>query len=58
MRPPTKNPDPAKTPRPVENNHNVYILGAGFSANAGLPMINGFLTRMREVHSWLEEHKV
>lgn len=53
--PSTQNPHPVKATRPVENDHNVYILGAGFSADAGLPMINGFLTRMRDSHPWLEE---
>lgn len=30
------------------NNHNVYILGAGFSASAGLPLMGSFLNRMRD----------
>jgi len=55
--PSTQNPDPAKGTRPVENDHNVYILGAGFSSDAGLPMIGGFLTRMRDAHPWLEAKK-
>src|SRR5581483_4868503 len=37
----------------LENDHNVYILGAGFSADAGLPLIPNFLTRMRDSHPWL-----
>ena len=28
--------------------HNVYILGAGFSRDAGLPLLNDFLDKMRE----------
>jgi hypothetical protein len=28
--------------------HNVYILGAGFSSDAGAPLINDFLDRSRE----------
>ena len=36
--------------RPVEfhTDHNVYILGAGFSMKAGLPSLAGFLQAMRE----------
>jgi len=34
----------------VENDHNVYILGAGFSAGAGLPVIKNFLLRLRDSH--------
>jgi len=34
-------------------NHNVYILGAGFSANAGLPLVNNFLERMADAVEWL-----
>jgi hypothetical protein len=37
----------------LENDHNVYILGAGFSADAGLPLIRDFLVRMRDSHEWL-----
>lgn len=29
------------------NNHNVYILGAGFSVDAGLPVVKDFMQRMR-----------
>jgi hypothetical protein len=32
----------------LQNDHNVYILGAGFSADGGLPLIPNFLTRMQE----------
>lgn len=39
----------------LKNDHNVYILGAGFSCDAGLPMITGFLTCMRDSHEWLVE---
>ena len=28
----------------LKNDHNVYILGAGFSREPGLPLINDFLT--------------
>ena len=37
----------------VENNHNVYVLGAGFSRSAGLPLMNNFLHVMRDAHPWL-----
>jgi hypothetical protein len=36
------------------NDHNVYILGAGFAAEAGLPVIKGFMNRMRDAVAWLE----
>lgn len=36
------------------NDKNVYILGAGFSADAGLPVISSFLARMRDAVDWLE----
>jgi hypothetical protein len=39
----------------VHRNHNVYILGAGFSYNAGLPLMSNFLTVMRESIDWLEQ---
>lgn len=38
----------------LKNDHNVYILGAGFSRDAGLPLIFDFLNRMRDCHPWLE----
>jgi hypothetical protein len=38
----------------LKNDHNVYILGAGFSHGAGLPLIGNFLLRMRDSHEWLE----
>ena len=38
---------------PLQNDHNVYILGAGFSCHAGLPLISDFLLRMRDSHDWL-----
>lgn len=37
----------------LHNNHNVYILGAGFSYDAGLPLVSDFLIRMRDSHEWL-----
>ena len=38
------------------NDRNVYILGAGFSAEAGLPLIKDFMNRMRDATAWLTEH--
>lgn len=38
-----------------DTDHNVYILGAGFSRYAGLPLLNDFLVRMRESVGWLEK---
>ena len=37
----------------IHRNHNVYILGAGFSRPAGLPIIKDFLDYMRESVNWL-----
>ena len=37
-----------RTAPPFENDHNVYILGAGFSAEAGYPLTNNFMYKMRE----------
>jgi hypothetical protein len=39
----------------IHNDHNVYILGAGFSYDAGMPLIGDFLLRMRDSHDWLEK---
>lgn len=36
-----------------ENDHNVYVLGAGFSKAAGYPLIREFMERMRESHPWI-----
>ncbi len=38
------------------NDNKVYILGAGFSAEAGLPLIDSFLGRMRDAVNWLEKN--
>jgi hypothetical protein len=40
----------------VFRSHNVYILGAGFSADAGLPLIYNFLDKMREGINWISEN--
>jgi hypothetical protein len=37
------------------NDHNAYILGAGFAAEAGLPLVKDFMNRMRDAAAWLEE---
>ena len=36
------------------NDHNVYILGAGFSKDAGMPLVNEFMDRMRSATTWLQ----
>src|SRR4051812_32104045 len=37
----------------IHTNHNVYILGAGFSIDAGLPLIRDFLQRVGDSSEWL-----
>jgi hypothetical protein len=32
----------------LENDHNVYILGAGFSVDGGMPLVQSFMARMRD----------
>jgi hypothetical protein len=39
----------------VHKDRNVYILGAGFSRDAGLPLINDFMNKMRDASGWLRE---
>ena len=34
-------------------NSRAFILGAGFSADAGIPLISSFLTRTRDAVDWL-----
>lgn len=41
-------------PNRAHNDHNVYIVGAGFSAEAGLPLIKDFMNRMRDAAVRLE----
>ncbi len=44
----------SETPDRVHNDHNVYILGAGFSyAAAGIPPVDGFMRAMTEAAEWL-----
>lgn len=40
----------------IDNHHTVYILGAGFSAARGLPVIKEFMTALRDAHPWLMSH--
>ena len=37
----------------IFNDHNVYVLGAGFSAARGLPLTTDFLFKVRDAHPWL-----
>jgi hypothetical protein len=37
----------------IRNNHNVYVLGAGFSAARGLPVMSTFMFSIRDAHEWL-----
>ena len=46
----------ADAPRP-SNNNNVYILGAGFGVDAGLPTVSDFLNQMRNSIDWLLRDK-
>lgn len=48
---------PNKNSLKAYNNKNVYILGAGFSADAGLPLIKDFTNFLREASDWLEEQE-
>lgn len=41
----------------ISNDHNVYILGAGFSFDAGIPLVTAFMNRMRDAHPWLVSEK-
>lgn len=41
----------------IENDKNVYILGAGFSAIRGMPCIPNFMLRLRDAHPWLVNQK-
>ena len=35
------------------NDHNVYIIGAGFSKSRGLPLMADFMAALRDAHEWL-----
>lgn len=41
----------------LHNDHNVYVLGAGFSADAGMPLMADFLLEMKRTLVQLEENK-
>lgn len=41
----------------IHNDHNVYILGAGFSAHAGYPLIPNFMNVMKDSLDWLTRSK-
>lgn len=41
----------------LHNDHNVYILGAGFSAHAGYPLISNFMNVMKDSLDWLQKNK-
>ena len=38
----------------VYTDNNVYIFGAGFSSDAGLPVVSNFLNKMKDSVEWLE----
>lgn len=37
----------------INNNSNVYILGAGFSRPRGMPLVADFMLALRDAHEWL-----
>lgn len=39
----------------IHNDHNVYIIGAGFSRARGLPLIADFMFALRDAHEWLQD---
>lgn len=39
--------------KPISNDHNVYIVGAGFSKSRGLPLISNFMFELRDAWQWL-----
>jgi hypothetical protein len=41
----------------IHRDHNLYILGAGFSYDGGLPLITGFLERMGDSIAWLHDNQ-
>jgi hypothetical protein len=41
---------------PFHNDHNIYIVGAGFSYEAGYPLIRNFMEKMRETAIWQEKN--
>src|SRR5579872_7207253 len=45
---------PKERPAEVYNHNVVYVLGAGASVDAGMPVVADFLHRMRDSLEWLE----
>jgi hypothetical protein len=41
----------------LNNDYNVYILGAGFSAPRGLPVVADFMLALRDAHAWFGRSK-
>lgn len=39
----------------IYNNHNLYILGAGFSHDANMPLMSNFMTRLKEAYNWYDK---
>lgn len=39
----------------LRTDHNLYIIGAGFSTDAGMPLMNDFLLKMRDSRDWLND---
>jgi hypothetical protein len=49
--------DPTSPPQAVAwNDHNVYVIGAGFSKEAGLPVVSEFFNRTRDSVQWLRDN--
>lgn len=47
---------PSEASERVHNEHNVYILGAGFSFDAsGIPLVDNFMRTMAEAPEWLSK---
>jgi len=40
----------------ISNDHNVYILGAGFSWEAGYRLIADFTMKMRDAWEWFRDY--
>ncbi len=38
------------------NDHNVYVIGAGFSKDAGIPVVDEFFNRTRDSVHWLKDN--
>ena len=43
-----------ESPTFASNDHNVYVLGAGFSVDAGLPVVDQFFDKTRDSVQWLK----